>query len=347
MIEGLSDAFEGGRIPELPPALGAALGAHLATKLDTDLAFAVKAGDPEARARALRVIRDDKADTANRIALVQAFAEAGNREVVPAMLQIFNSSRQIPLRQGVLPLAGKFDDEALATAVLKGYEARFSQTQPLKDAAHRMLAGRLPWARLFLAEVDRSNIKPREVAPDVVRQLELYHDPELDRLLRKLWIGLNTRLSSQEKLAEAQRIKRLLASPGDAGRGHAVYTQRCAACHTLFGEGGKIGPDLTGYDRASADFWLVGLLDPSAEIREGFGAYTARLKGGQTLIGMLVQQDAGNVVLQDMSGQRHTARAADVEKLEAFPQSLMPEGLLSGLSDAELRDLFAYLMKPE
>jgi putative heme-binding domain-containing protein len=61
---------------------------------------------------------------------------------------------------------------------------------------------------------------------------------------------------------------------------------------------------------------------------------------------MLVQQDAGTVVLKDMAGQRHAARATDIEKLEAYPQSLMPEGLLGGLSDAELRDLFAYLMKP-
>ena len=56
--------------------------------------------------------------------------------------------------------------------------------------------------------------------------------------------------------------------------------------------------------------------------------------------------DATNVVLQDMAGQRHTARTNDVEKLEAFPQSLMPEGLLGDLDDAALRDLFAYLMKP-
>jgi putative heme-binding domain-containing protein len=209
-----------------------------------------------------------------------------------------------------------------------------------------MLASRREWATLFLAEVDRSQIKPREVAPDVVRQLSLYKDPDMDRLLQKHWSGINTRLTSQEKIAEGQRIKGLLATPGDATTGKDLYAQRCAACHMLFNEGGRIGPDLTGYDRRNPDFWLVGILDPSVEIREGFGAYTAKLKDGQTLMGMLVQQDANSVVLQDMAGQKHTARAADVEQLDAFSQSLMPEGLLSGLSDAELRDLFAYLMKP-
>jgi len=346
VIEGLSDAFEGGKIPELPAELATALNAHIAGKLDTDLALGVKTGNAASIQKAIAVIRDNKATTANRLALVQAFAEAGDKRVLPVILQIFNGPRTSPVRQGILPLAAKFDDPALPAAVIAGYEARFSQTQPLKDAAHRMLVSRPAWAQLFLAAVDRAEIKPREVAPDVVRQLELYQDPEMDRLLRKHWAGVNTKLSSREKIAEGQRIKRLLATPGVAARGKDLYAQRCAACHMLFNEGGKIGPDLTGYERANPDFWLVGILDPSVEIREGFGAYTAKLKGGQTLMGMLVQQDATNVVLQDMAGQRHTARTNDVEKLEAFPQSLMPEGLLGDLDDAALRDLFAYLMKP-
>jgi putative heme-binding domain-containing protein len=166
-------------------------------------------------------------------------------------------------------------------------------------------------------------------------------------LIRKHWPASATKLSSQEKVAEMQRIKQALgAGAGDATKGKEHFTQRCAACHILFGEGGQIGPDLTGYERNNPDFWLVATLDPSVEIREGFGAYTAKLKDGQTLMGMLVQQDAGNVVLKDMAGTRHTARTGEIDKLEALPQSLMPEGLLGGLDDAALRDLFAYLQKP-
>ncbi len=346
VIEGLAEAFEGGKIPELPAALAKALQAHLAGKLDGDLALAVKTGGAEAVKKALAVIADSKATTPNRLALVQAFAEAGNPAVIPTLLQILNGARgPAGLRQGVLMLAAKFDDPALPAAVLKGYEARFSGTQPVKDAAHRMLASREAWAKLFLADVDRWLIKAADVAPDIVQQLALYRDPEVQRLVRKHW-PVAAKLSSQEKLAELQRYKRIIAGGGDAGKGKALFEQRCAACHMMFGAGGKIGPDLTGYDRANPEFWLIGILEPSAEIREGFGAYTAKLKGGQTLMGMLVQQDAQNVVLKDMAGQQHTARLTEVEKLEAFPQSLMPEGLLGGMSDEEVRALFAYLMKP-
>jgi putative heme-binding domain-containing protein len=102
---------------------------------------------------------------------------------------------------------------------------------------------------------------------------------------------------------------------------------------------------LTGYDRANADFWLENLLYPSREIREGFGAYLARSKGGQVFSGLLDGQDAAGVVLKDMAGNRTTLRKDELQSLEALPVSLMPEGLLAGMSDADLRDLFAYLMR--
>jgi putative membrane-bound dehydrogenase-like protein len=346
VIEGLSDAFEGGKIPELPPALATALNAHLASKLDGDLALAVKTGNAEAAKKAIAIVRDDRATTANRVALVQAFADAGNREIVPVLLQVFSRPGNATVRQALLQVAAKFDDPTLPAAVIKGYETRFSQTAPLKDATHRMLASRQAWAKLFLEEIDRWQIRARDVAPDIVRQMELYKDPALDRLIRKHW-PVSAKLSGQEKVAEMQRIKHALASgPGDVAKGKIHFTQRCSACHVLFDEGGAIGPNLTGYERNNTDFWLVATLDPNVEIREGYGAYTAKLKGGQTLIGMLVQQDAGNVVLKDMAGTKHTARTSEIEQLEALPQSLMPEGLLGGLDDAALRDLFAYLRKP-
>jgi len=63
-------------------------------------------------------------------------------------------------------------------------------------------------------------------------------------------------------------------------------------------------------------------------------------------MGTIDKQDAGGVVIKDVAGQRHAFRQLDIESLEASPTSLMPEGLLGGLNDSQLRDLFAYLQKP-
>jgi putative heme-binding domain-containing protein len=110
--------------------------------------------------------------------------------------------------------------------------------------------------------------------------------------------------------------------------------------------GGTIAPELTGYDRGSADFWLDNLFNPSMEIREGFGAYIVKLKNGQILTGLMAAQDASGIVIKDMANNKTAVKLADIEKMEASPISLMPEGLTAGMSDADLKDFFAYLMKP-
>ncbi|MBI5771535.1 MAG: c-type cytochrome [Verrucomicrobia bacterium] len=346
VVEGIAAAFEGGSVPPLPSALSGALDGYLKSKLDTDLALAVKTGSDDAIKQALVIVNDERALAEMRIALVRALAEAGNRDLVPAMLRAFGRAGAIGVKKAMLAVAAKFDDARLPKAVLDGYEARFAGDPGLRDAAHRMLASRREWAKLMLAVVDRHDIKPRDVADDVVRQLELYGDPAISALVRKHWRASTLRLSAPEKVAELKRIKSLLGPGGDVAKGKAHFAQRCAACHKLFDEGGAIGPELTGYERGNPDFWLVAILDPSAEIREGFGAYSVSLKNGQSLMGLLKRQDSNGIEIKDLAGQSHTAKTADIASLTAVPVSLMPEGLLGGMDDAALKDLFAYVMQP-
>src|SRR5262249_47924132 len=161
----------------------------------------------------------------------------------------------------------------------------------------------------------------------------------LDELVKKHWPPASAKLNNTQKLAEMERIKGVLrGGSGDPQKGKAIF-QRCAICHTLFNEGGKVGPDLTGYERNNVDFWLTNMLDPSIEIREGFGAYICKLKDGQVLMGLIDKQDAGGIVLKDLAAQKHVVKQSDIESMEASPISLMPEGQLNGVSDGDLRDL--------
>ena len=346
VIEGIAAAFEGGKLPELPASLAGPINDYLKSRMDSDLTLAVKTGSAEAIKKALVVIKDKAAPLVNRVALVQALADAGNKDVVPAILAILCGGDSVALKKAVLPIAAKFDDHKLAQAVTTGYESRFAGDPTLRDAAHRMLASRVDWARLFLKEVDEHHIKAKDVAGDIVRQLALFKDPAIDELVKKHWKPAGAKLNNEQKIAEMNRIKAFLTKPGEVEKGKIIFTQRCAVCHTLFNEGGKVGPELTGYERNNPDFWLTATLDPSIEIREGFGAYIAKLKGGQALMGILTKQDATGITLKDVAGQTHSAKADDVESLEASPISIMPEGLLTGLSEADLRDFFAYVMKP-
>ena len=125
--------------------------------------------------------------------------------------------------------------------------------------------------------------------------------------------------------------------------GKQIFDRTCASCHTLFGQGGKVGPDLTTYRRDDLDTMLLNIVNPSAEIREGFADVDRRHDRRPVLTGVLVEQDKNVVVLRGADGQELSLARDEIEEMKPSPKSLMPEGLLKDLTDQEVRDLFAYL----
>lgn len=119
----------------------------------------------------------------------------------------------------------------------------------------------------------------------------------------------------------------------------------CATCHTLYGNGGQIGPDLTGGGRANLDYLLENIVDPGAVVSADFRLQVLTLKDGRVLNGMITAKTERSLTL------RTTTEAIAIERTEIqeqreIAQSLMPEGLLSALEEGQARDLIAYLMAP-
>jgi len=146
---------------------------------------------------------------------------------------------------------------------------------------------------------------------------------------------------SQQRIDDVHSI--LKSAPGNPYDGEAAYLARCAACHKLFFKGGNVGPDLTAYQRDNLSTMLLSIIDPSAEIREGFQYYTVETKDGRSLSGFFVDRDNQVTVLRGLDGENMTLRSSEILESKPMGRSLMPDGLLDGLTDQELRDLFAYL----
>lgn len=111
----------------------------------------------------------------------------------------------------------------------------------------------------------------------------------------------------------------------------------------MFGDGGQIGPDLTGFKRDDVTNMLTNIVNPSAEIREGFETYVAVTGDGRVLSGFLADKDNRMIVLRGIDGQSVSLEQDDLEEFQRERRSLMPEGLLQKMTDQEIRDLFAYL----
>ena len=349
-LSGIAAAFEGDDIPEMPEKLKIAFNAYMGAQNGGQVVAALRSGgNIEAIKDGIKRLNDAAASTPERIALVGALADGGHKEAVPVFLAIVgNSATSEGLKRAALIGLARFSDESIARSIISGYEAKIAGDKGVRETALRLLAGRREWARSLMEAVDAWKVPSKHLTPEVLTLLQQHHDLALDESMKRHWPGIFGTQSVEGKNNEASRLRRvLLSGAGDARKGRSQFEVRCAACHNLFGEGGNVGPDLTGYERGSLAFWVDNIVYPSLEIREGYANYTARLRSGQIVVGMMDAQTPAGVVLRDMAGQKTSLRKGEIESLEANPVSVMPEGLLGGMSDDELRDFFAFLMAPQ
>jgi putative heme-binding domain-containing protein len=134
---------------------------------------------------------------------------------------------------------------------------------------------------------------------------------------------------------------------GDAKRGEAVYLSaaaKCAACHKVRGQGADVGPDLSQiggkFDRTHL---IESILDPSAEIPQGYHATVIATHSGLVFTGIVKSESATAVTLLDAEGKLLTIPLRDIESREVSKVSLMPTGLADGMTPGEFTDLIAYL----
>jgi len=135
-------------------------------------------------------------------------------------------------------------------------------------------------------------------------------------------------------------------APGDSRAGAALFYGRagCAGCHTVRGRGGFPGPDLSNIGRALSIAQLrQSILDPDAEIAEGYRGVTVVIQSGETISG--VARDATNYALQilDAHGDLHRLLRSALREVTFRTQSLMPHDYKQRLTAAEIDDLVAFL----
>jgi putative heme-binding domain-containing protein len=260
---------------------------------------------------------------------------------VPILLDLLDRVKSDTLRGAVLSALQPFPDERIAERVLARYP-RLSSS--MRDRARTLLASRPASALALLQAVDGGRIAPRDVPLDQLRRLATHKDEGIRKLIEKHW-GTIAPATAGEKISRIRSIAGILSrgGAGDAKNGHVLFQKNCATCHTLFGEGNKVGPDLTGADRKNRDYLISQIVDPGAVIRAEYQAFNIETKDGRSLFGLVVESTPGAVTLVDSKNERTVVARAKIEQMTPSPVSLMPEKILDPFGDQELCDLFAYL----
>jgi putative heme-binding domain-containing protein len=187
-----------------------------------------------------------------------------------------------------------------------------------------------------LSEADRTALQPILAAPvvrksprDTLAARPFVKEWKLDELVRVVEIGLKAGRNYEQ--------------------GRQLYSAvACSACHRFVTEGGSVGPELTGVvGRFSVRDLLESIVEPSKVISDQYQAINIRKKNGEMVSGRIANLSGATVsVVEDMfdPGRMTSVRRADIESIEPSKVSMMPEGLLNTLKEAEIQDLIAFLL---
>jgi putative heme-binding domain-containing protein len=291
-----------------------------------------------ALAATLAVDRDRPPD--ERAELIRTLGELKPPEFLNDALSMLASREPVPVRTAALLALSKYEAPEVARAVIGNYPGL---PPALQDKARDLLVSRPAWSAALLAAVEKGVIPAKDFNLEQVRRVVLHKDSALTSRAEKLW-GQVRPATSRETQGRILAVSDILAKgSGEAARGKALVVKNCLNCHQLFGEGEKIGPDLSAVDRKNLDILLRNVVDPGAIIREGYQQYVVATVDGRVLSGLLAENSAGKVTVLDAKGVRTPLREKDVEAMTRAETSLMPDGLLDSLSDQEVRDVFAYL----
>jgi putative heme-binding domain-containing protein len=187
----------------------------------------------------------------------------------------------------------------------------------------------------------------------------LHHAPTDDALFRVVNRGIpgtdmpGNAMSARETwqvvafVRSLGRVKRE-PLPGDAARGAKVYEAvGCAACHTIRGRGGPIGPDLTDVGaRSSPAYIRRAIVNPQADVPIGFKQVRAVTHDGRHLTGVVVNEDTFSIQFRDAGGILHSYFKEEFAELATDRRTTMPS-FQERLEPTALDDLVAYLVSLE
>lgn len=259
---------------------------------------------------------------------------------VDALCQTILQNGPASLRAIILPSLPTRHVERWQDWLFTHWNELTPQEQPL--AIDALISNKHTAKRVIHSLAD-GQLKRHDINAAQAQKIAAIKDSELSALLETHWGSV--RQSTEVKQESINRYRELIASNNrtpDQANGKALYASACGACHKLFNDGGKIGPDLTGSDRGNIDYLLNNIVDPNASVASDYRLTVATGKNGNVITGSIIESNKTSFLLRTLTVDTRIAKA-DVQNLTTMKTSLMPEGLLDILTEEQVIDLIAYL----
>jgi putative membrane-bound dehydrogenase-like protein len=345
ILRGLNEALKGRPQVKMPPAWKK-LFKKLAKSKNSEIhnqavALAVTFGDAQAFEHMRQVLADADAEPSLRHSALTSLLGAKDKQLTPVLHRLLDEPA---MRGAALRALAAYEDPKTPDAILKVYAALPAAE---KRDALATLAARVVYAKALLDAIGSKKIAAAEVSADLVRQLGTFKNKDLDKRIVEVW-GI-ARPTAADKAKLMAHYRTMLKAPAktapDLSLGRAIYAKTCAQCHVLFGSGGKVGPELTGSNRADLNYLLENILDPSAVIAKEYTVTLIEMKDGRVINGILRGETPAALTVVT-ANETLTLSRQDIASMTPTDKSMMPDDQLKPMKDHEVRALIAYLQSP-
>jgi putative membrane-bound dehydrogenase-like protein len=337
LLEGMRDGLAGRFDAMAPPAWSSVL----ARLRRSDARVAELAGevarqfnDTDTAQKNIATLRASGEPIENRRHAVQVLAAQRRPQLAGALADLFDVAA---LRVVVIRAIAAFDDDALGKMLVARYEGLSADE---KREALQTLASRPRYGRMLTEAIASGSVSRRDIPSHLARQLRRV----VGVRFAEVWGTVENDVIEEKTLA---RYRSLLGGTrlesANLASGKALFNKACGTCHKLYGEGGELGPDLTGSNRQNLEYLLFNVLNPNGDVPDGYRMTIVTTRDGRTLSGNVIAESDRQITLR-MAGQPAVLiNLADIQSREVSAASMMPPGLFDALTDREVIDLVAYL----
>lgn len=297
--------------------------------------IAQRFGSVEAAMKMINILNDPNAKIEQQQNAIKNLAVQQREELEGVLPKILQNPK---LRLAAIRAIAAYNNEDLGKYVLKEYPnySILEKQEVIQTLASRPVYG---WP-LALAIKDGSMPK-KDIPAYVALQLKRV----VGNGFVEIWGPIDE--ISGDKQGQFSKYQRLLSdeaiSEANLSEGELTYQRTCFACHTMYGKGGVIGPDLTGSNRTNTAYLLSNILDPNGDIQDAYKTVVITTNDGRTYSGNIISENDRNVTLRVVGQDPISISTSKIQNREVTTKSMMPEGLLNNLTDKEVLNLVAYL----
>jgi putative heme-binding domain-containing protein len=302
-------------------------------------AIAQKFGNAEVAKKMLDIIMDPKTKLEDKTNAIQSLAAQQN----PTLLNELPKLLENPdLRLEAIKAIATYDNRELGMVLFNKYNGL---TEDEKEEAIITMASRPVYGQFLGDALKKGTIPKSDIPAHVVLQLRAV----LGNGFVEIWGPIDD--ISQTLQVEYKKYQGLLTddalAKASTSKGKKIFQRTCATCHILHGEGGKIGPELTGSNRTNITYLLSNILNPSGEVQEDYKLVVITTQDGRTYSGNVIAENDRSLTLRVVGQDPIAINKSQIRTRDVSEKSMMPEGLLNHLTKEEVLDLMAYLKKLE